>query len=101
MNRQETRDILLLYRTGRDAENSAHPRMREALAEVERDPELAQWFKAHRTLDNAVRTGFLQVAVPASLRERILTCPKITGLVAWCQRSAKGTALENEKSEPA
>ena len=98
MDRDQAKEILLLYRAGKDAE-SIHPRMREALAAAERDPELAQWFKAHRTLDETVRSGFLQIAVPESLRERILTCPKITGLVAWWQQSDNGAAPESGKSE--
>ena len=101
MDRQEAKDILLLYRAGKEPE-SVHPRMREALAAAECDSELGQWFKAHRTLDETVRSGFLQIAVPASLRERLLTCPKITGLVAWWQRPGEsGDAAGNEKSRPA
>ena len=102
MDRQEAKDILLLYRAGKDPD-SVHPRMREALAEAEHDPELGQWFKAHRTLDDTVRSGFLQIAVPESLRERILTCPKITGLVAWWQQRPDDdvAAPGQEKSKPA
>jgi hypothetical protein len=101
MDRQEAKDILRWwYRAGRGAENLTHPRMAEALAAVARDPELAQWFKAHRTLDEAVHRGFLQIAVPGNLRERILTCPKITGLVAWWQQASNGAGSESAKSEP-
>lgn len=100
MDRQEAKDILLLYRAGKDPE-SLHPRMREALAAAEGDPELGQWLEAHRTLDETVRSGFLQIAVPASLRERILTCPKITGLVAWWQRPDESGAAGDKESRPA
>jgi len=70
MNRTEAKTILLLYRTPADA---ADPQMAEALALVEQDAELARWFSEYRATQQLLREKFREIAVPAGLREQIIS----------------------------
>lgn len=70
MNNQDARFILCAYRPGgRDA---GDPAFAEALAQVERDPELRSWWERERGLDAALAARLQDVAPPAGLREAIL-----------------------------
>ncbi len=55
MNRDEAKNILLLYRTEADA---ADPQIAEALALAKSDAELSRWFVEHRATQNALREKF-------------------------------------------
>lgn len=70
MTREEVRTILQVWRpSGQDA---ADPRFREAMAEVERDPELARWFAEQKAFDAAMADHVQGIPVPRSLKESIL-----------------------------
>ena len=71
MNVHEAKTILLLYRPGTaDAED---PHIAEALALAQREPELADWLELHCARQEALRAKFRQVAVPAGLKEQIIS----------------------------
>ncbi len=71
MNHDEAKTILLLYRPGTaDAED---PRIAEALGLAGRDPDLAGWLEEHAARQEALRAKFRQIAVPAGLKEQIIS----------------------------
>lgn len=77
MNNEEAKFILSAYRSGgRDAADSAFA---EALAQVERDPELRAWWERERGLDAAVAAKIAEVPPPAGLREAILAGGRVSG----------------------
>lgn len=71
MNRDESKQILLLYRPGTaDAED---PQIAEALALAKQDTELARWLEKHCEWQAALRGKFRQTALPAGLKEQIIS----------------------------
>ena len=84
MDNQQVREILSLYRAGLDDAND--PLFAEALAQAQRDPELARWFEQQRAFDTAVREKLRRIAPPASLVQRILTERKIVRPAVWWER---------------
>ena len=70
MNNEEAKFILSACRPG--GSDAAVPAFAEALAQVERDPELRAWWERERGLDSAVAAKLQGVAPPAGLREAIL-----------------------------
>jgi hypothetical protein len=71
MNREEARQILLLYRPGTaDAED---PQIAEALALAKREPELARWLEEHCARQEALRDKLRQITAPAGLKEQIIS----------------------------
>lgn len=71
MNRDEAKAILLLYRPGTtDAED---PQIAEALAVARRDEELARWLERHSTKQVVLSEKFRRIAVPAGLKEQIIS----------------------------
>ena len=71
MNRDEAKNILLLYRPGTaDVED---PQIIEALALTQRDQELARWFGEHCARQEVLRAKFRQIPVPAGLKEQIIS----------------------------
>ncbi len=71
MNRDEAKIILLLYRP--DTADAADPQIAEALALAKLDPELAGWLMAHSARQSAIREKIRQIAVPAGLKEQIIS----------------------------
>ena len=71
MNRDEAKNILLLLR--HDTADAKDPQIAEALALAKRDPELAVWLEAHCARQLAVGEKFRQIAVPAGLKEQIIS----------------------------
>ncbi len=71
MNRDEARTILLLYRPGTADAND--PRIAEALAAAQGDPELSRWLEEHCARQEALRAKFRQIAAPAGLKEQIVS----------------------------
>lgn len=69
MNTEQAKAILRHYRPAIDAED---PYFSEALEQVQRDPELAQWFTEHCNSYEAIRWTLRQIPVPVGLREEIL-----------------------------
>lgn len=71
MNRDEAKNILLLYRQG--TADAADPQIAEALALVKQDAELARWFGEHCAAQEVLRAKFRQIPVPAGLKEQIVS----------------------------
>lgn len=69
MNREEARNILLLYRP--ETADAGDPQIAGALALAKSDPELARWLDEHCARQNALRMKFRQIAAPAGLKEQI------------------------------
>ena len=71
MNPGQAKQILMIYRPGTaDADD---PEIAEALAVVRGDPELSRWFDEHCARQIALRDKFRQIALPAGLREQIIS----------------------------
>jgi hypothetical protein len=71
MNRDDAKNILLLYRPG--TADVADPQIIEALALAQRDKELACWFGEHCARQEVLRAKFRQIPVPAGLKEQIIS----------------------------
>ena len=71
MNRDEAKNILLLYRPG--TADVADPQIAGALALVQRDAELARWFGEHCARQEVLRAKLRQIPVPAGLKEQIIS----------------------------
>ncbi len=70
MNREEARQVLLLYRPGTaDAED---PQVALAMELAKEDPELASWFKQHAQFQMAMRAKLQQIEVPEHLKAALL-----------------------------
>jgi uncharacterized membrane protein YbaN (DUF454 family) len=69
VNREEARNILLLYRP--ETADAGDPQIAGALALAKSDPELARWLDEHCARQNALRMKFRQIAAPAGLKEQI------------------------------
>ena len=70
MSSDEAREILELYCPG--GADTDDPRMREALEQTRRDPELARWFALQMRFDSAMAKGVKAIEVPADLRASLL-----------------------------
>jgi hypothetical protein len=70
MTRDEAQRILATCRP--DGPEMRDPLVIEALALVQRDPDLRRWFEQHTAFQAAMRASFRQMPVPADLAERIL-----------------------------
>ena len=71
MTVHEAKTTLLLYRPGTaDAED---PQIAGALALAKSDPELALWLEEHCARQEALRSKFRQITVPAGLKEQIIS----------------------------
>ncbi len=71
MNREEAKNILLLYRP--ETADAGDPQIAEALALAKQDPELARWLDEHCARQNALRAKFRQIEIPAGLKEQIIS----------------------------
>ncbi len=71
MNRDEARQILVLYRPGTADEED--PQIAEALALARQDAELARWLAEHCVRQEALRAQFRHITVPAGLKEQIIS----------------------------
>ena len=85
MNNVEAKLMLRACRPGgRDA---ADPCFAEALAQVERDLELQQWFANEQAFDLRMRDKLqAAVPVPAGLKARLLAQRKIAPALPWWRR---------------
>jgi hypothetical protein len=70
VDNRQAREILALYRPG--STDAADPRMAEALDLVQRDPELAAWFKEHCAVYTAIRDKLKAIPVPPGLKRQII-----------------------------
>ena len=71
MNREEAKATLLLYRHG--TADQEDPQIAEALAMAQNDQELKDWFVVHCARQFVLRKKFQQIAVPAGLKEQIIS----------------------------
>lgn len=71
MNRNEAKQILLLYRPG--TADGDDPQVAEALAWAQRDAELARWLEQVCAQQIALRAKFRQLEPPAGLMEQIIS----------------------------
>jgi len=71
MNRDEAKNILLLYRPGTADEGD--PQINGALALAKNDPQLARWLAEHSARQKALRTKFQGISVPEGLKEQIVS----------------------------
>ncbi|HEV2455763.1 MAG TPA: hypothetical protein VGY98_15975 [Verrucomicrobiae bacterium] len=71
MNPIQAKEVLMIYRPGTADAND--PEIAKALSLVESDPELSRWFEEHCARQKALRDKFRQIALPAGLKEQILS----------------------------
>jgi hypothetical protein len=71
MNRDDAKNILLLYRP--DTVDILDPQVTEALALAKHDAELAGWFRELCTRQEILRAKFRQIQAPAGLKEQIIS----------------------------
>ncbi|PTX98344.1 hypothetical protein DB345_05795 [Spartobacteria bacterium LR76] len=71
MDREQAKTILSAWRPGVD-DPAGHAGLEEALALMESDPELAEWFAAQQVEDDAIRAGLRSIEPPPGLRDAIL-----------------------------
>ena len=80
MNTREARDILLLYRGPAD---DADPQFREALAQVQAAPELAEWLQEQTKCYDAIRAKLREVEPPIDLPQKIIRARPIPFSRKW------------------
>jgi hypothetical protein len=69
MNMREAKEKLLLYRGGID---DADPQFLEALAQAQRDPDLAEWLREQRGCYAAIRSKLRQIEPPSDFGEKVI-----------------------------
>jgi hypothetical protein len=69
MDSRAAKEILFLYRGAIDDDD---PRFAEALAQVDRDPELAEWLRQEHESYAAIHAKLHEIETPDDLREKIL-----------------------------
>ncbi len=84
MNNDEAKFILSAYRPG--GEDAADARFTDAVAQAERDPELATWFKSELQFDAAIADALDGVPPPRDLRAKILAGGEVSRPRAWSGR---------------
>jgi len=93
LNNERARTILSAYRL--DGADAAEPVFTDALAQLQRDPELARWFAEECALDDRMHAALRSIRPPANLRDAILLTAKISGMPArrvWWANPAWFTA---------
>jgi len=81
VNREEAKQILLLYRPGTaDAED---PQVEAAMKVACQDPELGRWFTQHAEFQKAMRSKLRQIEVPPHLKAGLLARNQIAFPSAW------------------
>ena len=91
MNRDDAKNILLLYRPG--TVDAADPQIAEALALVKQDAELARWFGEHCATQEVLRAKFRQIPIPAGLKEQIISEQMARERIAIWRRNLVFTAV--------
>jgi hypothetical protein len=81
MTNAEAKRILIACRPA--PEDISDPEMAAALREVERDPELRQWWEQQREFHGAAQESFRTIPVPRTLRDRIAARTKIIRIPFW------------------
>ena len=83
MNRQEAKEILLLYRPG--TADAQDPRVGQALELARHDLELARWLEQHTAFQKAVRLKFRQIQAPEHLKVALLAKQNVVQPAFWQQ----------------
>jgi hypothetical protein len=78
VNRKEAKQLLLLYRP--ESAEAPDPGTAAALALLDEDADLREWFEKEREFQRALRQKLRQLPAPAALRERILADSKVVRL---------------------
>lgn len=86
MDNEQARFILQAYRPG--GQDAGDPQFAEALEQVRRDPELAQWFEQQRALDKAIANKLESAPIPPDLKSSILAARSVVRPPVWRRRSA-------------
>lgn len=86
MNRQQAKEILLLYRP--ESADANDPEFAEALALARKDAELGRWLGDHCAVQRTLRERFRRIAVPQGLEEQILSEHKARSVVVWWREPA-------------
>jgi len=86
LNREEAKQILLLYRPG--SPDAQDPLVIEAIQLADQDPELAQWFEQQQAFQAALQSKFRQIEVPTHLKSALLARGKIVRPVTFWQQPA-------------
>lgn len=87
MDNESAKMILCAYRA--DGADAGDPIFAEALAQAQRDPELARWFAAERALDERMHAAIQSQRPPARLKEALLLTAKVTHMAtprSWWTR---------------
>jgi len=90
MNTNEAKEKLLLYRERID---DAYPRFQEALAQVRRDPELAEWLREQMNCYDAIRSKLREVEPRSDLAEKIVRNQPIPFRRDWTQMLKLAAAI--------
>jgi hypothetical protein len=91
MNNLEAKLILQAYRPG--GEDAADPFFREALEQVERDPELKKWFASEIAWESIILSRLeAAVPIPRNLKANLLALQKLERPVPWWLNLVKLTA---------
>ena len=90
MNTNEAKEKLLLYRERID---NADPRFQEALAQVRRDPELAEWLREQMNCYDAIRSKLREVEPRSDLTEKIVRNQPIPFRRDWTQMLKLAAAI--------
>jgi len=86
VNRQEAKDILMLFRPG--TADDQEPEIAQALELARRDPELGCWLENHCQFQQAMRAKFREIGVPEHLKVALLAEQKIIRPQAWWRQPA-------------
>jgi len=90
MNTNEAKEKLLLYRERID---DADPRFQEALAQVRRDPELAEWLREQMNCYDGIRSKLREVEPRSDLAEKIVRNQPIPFRRDWTQMLKLAAAI--------
>ena len=90
MNTSEAKEKLLFYRGRID---DADPRFQEALAQVRRDPELAEWLREQMNCYDAIRSKLREVEPRSDLAEKIVRNQPIPFRRDWTQMLKLAAAI--------
>lgn len=92
MNNLEAKLILRAYRP--NGEDASDPLFKEALEQVDRNPELKEWFAKEIALEAGVQSRLEEaVRIPRNLKANLLALEKIDQSVPWWMRPIKLTAM--------
>lgn len=91
MNHLEAKLILQAYRPS--GEDAADPFFREALEQVERDPELKKWFASEMAWEPVIQSRLeAAVPIPRNLKANLLALEKLERPVPWWLNLVRLTA---------